>query len=88
MFERSENADIFATGYPDEGSFPTHIDSLKKRVYNVLVDRMQRHSVSTANLTIELLELMLPKGNPELLGAPHVPPNFCDGCGDAFHLES
>lgn len=27
---------------------------------------MQRHSISTANLTIELLDFMLPKGNPEL----------------------
>ncbi|KAI7465802.1 hypothetical protein KC351_g14790 [Hortaea werneckii] len=57
---------IKTIGYPDEGSFPTHIDSLKKHVYNLIVDRMQRHSVSTANLTMELLEFMLPKGNPEL----------------------
>lgn len=62
----SENADLFAAGYPDEETFPTHIDSLKKHVYNLVVDRMQRHSISTANLTIELLEFMLPKGIPEL----------------------
>ncbi|GAB1737900.1 hypothetical protein NU219Hw_g2372t1 [Hortaea werneckii] len=57
---------IKTIGYPDEGTFPIHIDSLKKHVYNLVVDRMQRHSISTANLTSEVLEFMLPAGNPEL----------------------
>ncbi|KAI7161419.1 hypothetical protein KC349_g2859 [Hortaea werneckii] len=53
-------------GYPNENTFPTHVDSLRKHVYNIIVDRLQRHSISTAHLRQEVLGFMLPKGNSEL----------------------